>query len=261
MRQQSRKQIRIRGVVVGGPLPLICLPLVAESGAELIDQAAGLAALKPDLIEWRADGFGAVEDVAACLSALGELRRTIGEIPLIFTCRIDQEGGMRTLAQGKRLEVIVAAITSGTIDLVDIELCNGPEFIDAVRKHTQAHRVALILSYHNFKETPDETFICNKLLAAWQAGADIPKLAVMPKDYGDVLILLGATNKARNSAIDSPIRSDTSMARRMKAVSAKDTSRSSTVNSGTSVTVRPLIMFQAAFSCIHPPSSVPAGVA
>jgi 3-dehydroquinate dehydratase-1 len=178
---------------------------VAESGAELIDQAAGLAALKPDLIEWRADGFGAVEDVAACLSALGELRRTIGEIPLIFTCRIDQEGGMRTLAQGKRLEVIVAAITSGTIDLVDIELCNGPEFIDAVRKHTQAHRVALILSYHNFKETPDETFICNKLLAAWQAGADIPKLAVMPKDYGDVLILLGATNKARNSAIDSPL--------------------------------------------------------
>ncbi|KGO33999.1 MAG: type I 3-dehydroquinate dehydratase [Desulfoprunum sp.] len=205
MRQQSRKQIRIRGVVVGGPLPLICLPLVAESGAELIDQAAGLAALKPDLIEWRADGFGAVEDVAACLSALGELRRTIGEIPLIFTCRIDQEGGMRTLAQGKRLEVIVAAITSGTIDLVDIELCNGPEFIDAVRKHTQAHRVALIISYHNFKETPDETFICNKLLAAWQAGADIPKLAVMPKDYGDVLILLGATNKARNSAIDSPL--------------------------------------------------------
>ena len=205
MRQQSRKQIRIRGVVVGGPLPLICLPLVAESGAELIDQAAGLAALKPDLIEWRADGFGAVEDVAACLSALGELRRTIGEIPLIFTCRIDQEGGMRTLAQGKRLEVIVAAIQSGTIDLVDIELCNGPEFIDAVRKHTQAHRVALIISYHNFKETPDETFICNKLLAAWQAGADIPKLAVMPKDYGDVLILLGATNKARNSAIDSPL--------------------------------------------------------
>lgn len=112
---------------------------------------------------------------------------------------------MRTLAQGKRLEVIVAAITSGTIDLVDIELCNGPEFIDAVRKHTQAHRVALIISYHNFKETPDETFICNKLLAAWRAGADIPKLAVMPKDYGDVLILLGATNKARNSAIDSPL--------------------------------------------------------
>jgi 3-dehydroquinate dehydratase-1 len=205
MRQQSKKQMKIRGVVVGGPLPLICLPLVAESGAELIDQAGGLGALKPDLIEWRADGFGAVEDVDACLAALSELRRTIGEIPLIFTCRIDQEGGMRTLAQGKRLEVIVAAITSGTIDLVDIELCNGPEFIDAVRKHTQAHRVALILSYLNFKETPDETFICNKLLAAWQAGADIPKLAVMPKDYGDVLIQLVATNKARNSAIDSPL--------------------------------------------------------
>jgi len=190
---------------VGGPLPLICLPLVAATRAELIDQAAGLVALQPDLVEWRADGFGEVEDVAACLSALGELRRTIGEIPLIFTCRSDQEGGMRTVSQEKRLEVIVAAIESGAIDLVDIELCNGRGFIDVVKQHSQANHVALILSYHNFEETPDEAFIYNKLLAAWQAGADIPKLAVMPKDYDDVLVLLRATNRARNSAIDGPL--------------------------------------------------------
>ncbi|MBB5346625.1 type I 3-dehydroquinate dehydratase [Desulfoprunum benzoelyticum] len=205
MRQQSRKQIRIRNVVIGGPLPLICLPLVAATRAELIAQAQGLAALQPDLVEWRADGFGAVEDVAACLSALDELRRTIGEMPLIFTCRIDREGGMRTLAPAKRLEIIVAAIASGAVDLVDIELGNGREFIDAVRQHTRANRVALILSYHNFKETPDETFIYNTLLAAWQAGADIPKLAVMPREYRDVLVLLSATDRARNSVIDSPL--------------------------------------------------------
>jgi 3-dehydroquinate dehydratase-1 len=205
MRQQSRKQLRIRNVVIGGPLPLICLPLVAATRAELIDQAQGLTALQPDLVEWRVDGFAAVEDEAACLSALGELRATIGEIPLIFTCRMQREGGLRTLAPAKRLEIIIAAIASGDVDLVDIELGNGREFIDAVRQHSRVHGVALILSSHNFTETPDEASIYNTLLAAWQAGADIPKLAVMPRDYGDVLVLLSATNRARNSVIDSPL--------------------------------------------------------
>ena len=191
--------------MIGGPLPLICLPLVAATTVELIDQARGLAALQPDLVEWRVDGFDAVEDFPACLAALGALRSAIGGIPLIFTCRMEQEGGLRTLAPEKRLEIIIAAIASGAVDLVDIELGNGREFIAAVRQHTRANGVALILSCHNFTATPDETSIYNMLLAAWQAGADIPKLAVTPKDYGDVLILLSATNRARNSVIDSPL--------------------------------------------------------
>jgi 3-dehydroquinate dehydratase-1 len=205
MRQQSKKQLQIRGVLIGGTHPLICLPLVAGTKEELIGQASILVELAPDLLEWRVDGFTGVEDVTKSLAALSELRSIIGEIPLIFTCRIDQEGGMRIISQEKRLELIVAAIASGHIDLVDIELCNGQEFIDAVKMHTQARHVALILSYHNFKETPDETFIYDKLLAAYEAGADIPKLAVMPKDYADVLTLFNATNRARNSAIEAPL--------------------------------------------------------
>jgi 3-dehydroquinate dehydratase-1 len=205
MRQQSKKQLRIRGVVIGGAHPLICLPLVAGTKEELIGQASMLVELAPDLLEWRVDGFTEVEDVTKNLAALSELRSIIGEIPLIFTCRIDQEGGMCRISQEKRLELMVAAIESGNIDLIDIELCNGREFIDAVKMHAQARHVALILSYHNFKETPAETFIYDKLLAAYNAGADIPKLAVMPKDYADVLTLFYATNRARNSTIDAPL--------------------------------------------------------
>ena len=36
-------------------------------------------------------------------------------------------------------------------------------------------------------------------------GADIAKIAVMPKDYADVLTLLGATLKARTGAVKVPI--------------------------------------------------------
>ena len=50
-----------------------------------------------------------------------------------------------------------------------------------------------------------EAFIYDKLLEAQEKGADIAKMAVMPKNYADVLTLLGATLKARTGAVNIPI--------------------------------------------------------
>jgi 3-dehydroquinate dehydratase I len=205
MRQQSKVQVRVKNTVLGGPQPLICLPLVGANKAVLQKEAKELIALQPDLLEWRIDAYEQVENVEECLLALKELRTTIGQIPLIFTCRIDLEGGFKRIAQQKRLKLFAAVIESGMIDIVDIELCNGKEFIEAVQERARPNDVKLILSYHNFRETPDEAFLCAKLVEAQAAGADIGKLAVMPKNYGDVLVLLSATNKARNNSVQGPI--------------------------------------------------------
>ena len=205
MRQQSKVQVTVKNTVLGGPQPLICLPLVGAKKAVLLKETKELIALQPDLLEWRIDAYEQVENVQDSLLALKELRATIGEIPLIFTCRIDLEGGFKKIEQKNRLELFTAVIESGMVDIVDIELCNGQEFIEAVQERAQAMDVKLILSYHNFRETPDETFLCAKLVEAQAAGADIAKLAVMPKNYGDVLVLLSATNKARNESVQGPI--------------------------------------------------------
>ncbi len=205
MRQQSKIQVTVRGVAIGGPKPLICLPLMAESREALHGQAEELMALGPDLLEWRADAYGNVTAVEDVLAVLGELRQAIGNIPLLFTCRIDREGGLRPMPQGLRLTLVTAAIASRDIDLVDIELCNEEDFITAVRKSAKRHNCKLILSHHNFQETPEEAFIVGKLLEAQAAGADIAKVAVMPKNYADVLILLAASNRARNGAVRIPL--------------------------------------------------------
>lgn len=205
MRQQSKRKVTVRGAIIGGPKPLICLPLVGKTRDMLLQEAETLVTLQPDLLEWRIDSFGKVEKKGDCLSLLKELRATIGEIPLIFTCRIDLEGGMKTLSQESRLELCVAAMETGDVDIVDVELCNGREFIQSVRECAKKNNVKLILSYHNFKETPSEPCIYAKLVEAQLAGADISKLAVMPGDYGDVLTLLSATNKARNETVQIPI--------------------------------------------------------
>ena len=79
------------------------------------------------------------------------------------------------------------------------------EFVRAIKECTVAHDVKLILSHHNFTETPSESFIYAKLVEAQTAGADIAKLAAMPKSYGDVLTMLNATYKARNESVQVPI--------------------------------------------------------
>jgi len=205
MRQQSKLQVTIRGVVIGGTRPLICLPLVGDTVVKILQEAEELVALQPDLLEWRIDAYEMVESKEDCLSVLQELRTTIGEIPLLFTCRIGVEGGFKEISRENRLELLVAVMESGNVDIVDVELCNDREFVDTIKECARANNVKLILSYHNFKETPSEPFIYAKLVEAQVAGADISKLAVMPNNYGDVLTLLSATDKARNETVQIPM--------------------------------------------------------
>ncbi|MGD2014885.1 MAG: type I 3-dehydroquinate dehydratase [Desulfobacterales bacterium] len=205
MRLQSEKKVTVKNKVLGGPIPLICLPLIAKDRSALLQQTAELVRLDPDLIEWRIDGYDQVTDIGACLAALQALKAAMGSIPLIFTCRIHVEGGFKKISQETRLELITTAVGSGNVEIVDVEICNEPAFIEKVKKTTQTGNAKLILSYHNFDKTPDETFIYDKLLRAQDLGADIAKLAVMPKDYADVLTLLGATLKARTGRVNVPI--------------------------------------------------------
>lgn len=205
MRQQSKVQLTVRGAVIGGVRPLICLPLVGDTRAKLLEEAETLVQLRPDLLEWRIDAYDNVESTEDCLSLLKEVRITIGEIPLLFTCRIDLEGGLKEISQKNRLELLVAAMKSGNVDIVDVELCNDAEFVNSIKECARENNVKLVLSYHNFKETPSESFIYAKLVEAQTAGADISKLAVMPNNYEDVLTLLSATNRARNETVQGPI--------------------------------------------------------
>ena len=115
MRIQSDIKVAVRKKIIGGPAPLICIPLVAEGKTDLLDQAAALQPLQPDLVEWRIDNYRGVEDTADCLAVLDALRSVIGDTPLIFTCRIEAEGGMQPISRQTRRTLIQAAIRSGKV--------------------------------------------------------------------------------------------------------------------------------------------------
>ena len=202
---QSDRKIHVRGKTIGGPEIQICLPLLANTRTDLLRDAKELLRLTPDLVEWRIDGFDQAQDIAKSLATLYDLRKEIRSIPLIFTCRIDSEGGIQTFSRDTRLNLILESIQTGLVDLIDIELSNDAEFIDTIIADAKQNKVNVILSYHDFEKTPGEDFILERLLSAQTIGADIAKVAVMPNGIKDVLTLLNATLRARTSELKIPL--------------------------------------------------------
>ena len=189
------KALVLRGSTVGqGKEPLICAPLVARDLAALSAEAVRVAARQPDLIEWRVDFFAPIADVEQVLAGAAAVRRAAGEIPLIFTRRSIREGGETIALDEEQVVTLQQAVcASGLIDVLDCELgCAAAHF---ARSAEAAHRhgVKLIGSFHDFQRTPSAAEIVAKLGEAAAAGADIAKVAVMPRTLDDVLTLLGAT--------------------------------------------------------------------
>lgn len=205
MRLQSPIKIVIRGTAIGGEKPLIAVPLVAADTVHLLKQAKEMAALAPDLLEWRIDSYHALNDERKCQETLTALRTCINNYPLILTCRIMSEGGMRPLSGKKRLLLLQSLIRSRQVDLVDIEMANDEEFMQAVRETADPYGVRVIYSTHYFDRTPDVATIIQTLEKAEKLGADIAKVAVTPTCYEDVVTLMRATLKARTDHVKIPL--------------------------------------------------------
>lgn len=190
--------------VLGGENPLICIPLTAKDELSLEREMEKAMDLSPDVIEWRVDYFDKSSDVNKVNKALEILRNNAKDIPMIFTCRSYMEGGFKKVEDENKLELVKHAIQSGNVDIVDIELSFGKRNIDYIKSLTVKHNVALIISYHNFKETPSEEDIVEIIKEEIKKGADIAKVAVMPNNQEDVLKLMNATLIAKKT-IDNPI--------------------------------------------------------
>jgi 3-dehydroquinate dehydratase-1 len=195
------KIIDIRGRKLGGDTPLICSPLVGRTRERVLAEAASVVAKKPDVIEWRVDYFDGIADSKAVVEAGRALRAAAGDMPIIFTRRSIKEGGEKiAIGDEEVVRLYDAVAASGLVDFIDFEMGNDPAHVREVRESTRKHGARLILSYHNFGFTPGREFLVQRFLEAERQGADVAKVAVMPRDRGDVLALLAATAEADSKA-------------------------------------------------------------
>jgi len=195
---QTFQPIQLHGQpIADGKFPLVCTPLVGRTLDALMIELAIVLPKQPDVLEWRVDFFEAIGDTAAVITAAQVIKQAAGNIPVLFTRRSTIEGGEKiAINEAQVIAMYTAVCERKCIDLVDYEMANDAANIVRVRTAAKANDIKLVLSYHNFSSTPNLETLATKFLAAEQLGADVAKVAVMPRDPDDVLTLLAATRQA-----------------------------------------------------------------
>ncbi|WP_343209662.1 type I 3-dehydroquinate dehydratase [Anaerolentibacter hominis] len=189
----NRTIVEVRGIRIGEGRPKICVPLTGENEAALLEEIAAVDRSCTDLLEWRADCFGGYQDSTAVLAVLKKLREAAGSMPLIFTFRSREEGGSAELSMAGYMNLYKEIIPSELADIVDIEYSLGDEYASELLWLARRHNVVTILSSHNFEQTGKRILLMERLHEMQILGGDILKLAVMPKEAGDVLTLMRVT--------------------------------------------------------------------
>lgn len=171
----------------------VVVPLVGASVGELTDQLCGWSGLPIDLVEWRADFLPDITGQVA-VDVLEQLSTT-SPAPILFTLRSQAEGGHFPADDGYR-QVVEHVAAHGRMRAIDVET-SRPGMVDAMNL-AHSRGVEVWGSHHDFDSTPALDVLVATLDSAFQAGADVAKLAVMPHDAGDVARLLSATWQASN---------------------------------------------------------------
>ena len=158
---------KVKNIVIGEGMPKICVPVVSNNHQDIITDLIRLQSLDIDLIELRIDYFNELLDH----QKLTELFKAIASMAIkqgiILTYRSVPEGGNGKLSNDEYMQLYSIALESGAFDIYDVELSSGTNTIINLE-------------------------------------ADIIKIAVMPEDYRDVLLLLETTLKA-NELYDKPL--------------------------------------------------------
>lgn len=197
--------VKVKNVVLGDGIPKICVPIVAKTKVEIIEEAKSFSDISVDVVEWRVDWFEGVDDLEQVKDVLKDLVPALNQIPLLFTFRTSKEGGERAIESEKYAMLNKAVAATGLVDLIDVEAFTGDEIVKDIIESAHAKGVKVVASNHDFDKTPSKDDIIYRLRKMQDLGADIPKIAVMPNSKLDVLELIEATVIMSEKYADRPI--------------------------------------------------------
>lgn len=197
-------RVRVRKIVIGEGKPKIIVPIVAKTEEEIEEQVQKILHQKADILEWRGDWFDGIFDWERVKDALHRLRKSAGEIPVLFTFRTAGEGGEKEVSQEIYRELNINIAKTQLADMIDIE---GFVFENADRliKELKEQGMKVIVSSHDFKKTISKDEMIKRLCKMQDMGGDIVKMAVMPQSAKDVLELLTATEEMSRLYAKQPV--------------------------------------------------------
>ncbi len=113
---------------------------------------------------------------------------------LVATCRPGAVDDQR------RRTLLKAAVVSGA-RYVDLELDGDPSLREAVIDVAREHGCDVIVSHHDYEQTPKRKQLVELVEACFEAGADVAKIACMANSARDSARLLGLLDDHRRLVV------------------------------------------------------------
>jgi 3-dehydroquinate dehydratase-1 len=178
-----------------GDLPVkTIVPITAKTAEQAIAQAQVIANNpNADVAEFRIDLLEFSADTKKVMALGQQLNQILKDKPLIATIRTHNEGGKMTVSDQNYEKIYREYLKKPFMQLLDIEMFRDAGSVAKLIQLAHDKKVLVIMSNHDFAKTPEQQDIENRLLKQDQMGADILKIAVMPKSKQDVFTLMNAT--------------------------------------------------------------------
>ena len=199
------KYLAIRGCRIGEGRPKVILPIVEQTEEAILEKAAQFSTWKADCVEWRVDLFADAQDLSAVARCAAKLRVALKNKLLLITFRTKAEGGHAALSPEKYRRYFHTVLDTDCADLIDLEFFTAGADLPGLIEDAHTAGAAVVCSSHDFQKTPPKAELVDRMVRMQQAGADLPKLAVMPRSRTDVLTLLAATAEMADCHPDTPV--------------------------------------------------------
>jgi 3-dehydroquinate dehydratase/shikimate dehydrogenase len=89
----------------------------------------------------------------------------------------------------QRMDILKRAIEAGAV-YIDVEIESTKRFLNEISSFAKKRHTHLIVSYHNFKETPSRKELQKILVSCYDAGANVAKIACSVNSKNDAARLL-----------------------------------------------------------------------
>ncbi len=161
---------------------MICIPIVGPTQNKSLEDIA-MAEPLADFLELRLDLMKDY-DLGALLQAATK--------PCIVTNRTKREGGQFAGTEEERVNILKKAMDAGA-EYVDIETSTPKELLKPFLE--SGHKSKIILSYHNFTDTPEELEHLYKIMC--EMPADVIKIVTYARDITNNLAVFKLIYRAK----------------------------------------------------------------
>ena len=186
--------IIIKGRLIDAKNPTICVPIVDTTTAGILRHASNLVEKNIEMIEWRADCYEYLDDSKKVREVLEKLRDITSNTILLVTVRTRAQGGLCAMPEEELRGILIEIAQAHAADLIDVEYFSF-ENPGKIVTRLQERGALVVLSHHDFVETPKRAVMRTLLSGMSDIDPDIVKLATTPLSMQDVSNLLSVTDE------------------------------------------------------------------